>query len=653
MRATHQEMRALLDADDLAGLFNVLGWDRPPEGSTVVPVPETDLEAELVALKLGVGVWQVETTDITPRATQRRVASELSRYTAERLVVFVEAGEQLWLWPEQSASGVGYRLVDHRYVHGHGNDGLLQRLADAAFTLSEERSLTVLKVLERVRRSFNVDKVTKAFYKEFKKHHDRLTQQIEGIEDFDERRWYVSVLLNRLMFVYFVQRKRFLDDDPQYLRTRLGLVRDHYSGDDPRAFFGKFLLPLFHQALGSSAPVYQDPTIARIVGSVPYVNGGIFEIHPLEATNSIAIKDAALEEVLDFLDSYRWHLDERPSGEAKEINPDVLGYIFEQYINQKQQGAYYTKTDVTGYMADVTILAVLVDRLLEAGAEDPLVLLSVDADRYLPESLRHGVDHCAPEGVRLGDRAAESHGLPGECWAEALDRHNYYKSLRDRLADDSVRTVDEAVTANVALRPLLVDYLRMGDARDTQRAYEVLRSLSICDPTCGSGAFLFAALDLLEELYQAVFDRGEELCAQEPQDIKVLRFLSRTARSPSRRYSLLKTICLNNLYGVDLMPEAAEIARLRLFLKLAAQIDDPVRLEPLPDLDFNVKSGNLLVGMALTSRSRPEMHLVSATMPSLRVSSRRLRAAHGLQLMCTPNSWTPRSPMRSPIMLRD
>ena len=46
------------------------------------------------------------------------------------------------------------------------------------------------------------------------------------------------------------------------------------------------------------------------------------------------------------------------------------------------------------------------------------------------------------------------------------------------------------------------------------------------------------------------------------------------------------------------MAEAAEIAKLRLFLKLAAQLDSASHIEPLPDLDFNIKSGNLLVGIA-------------------------------------------------------
>jgi len=56
-----------------------------------------------------------------------------------------------------------------------------------------------------------------------------------------------------------------------------------------------------------------------------------------------------------FFEQYRWHLDERPLKKDDEINPDVLGYIFEKYINQKQMGAYYTKEDITGYICRNTV----------------------------------------------------------------------------------------------------------------------------------------------------------------------------------------------------------------------------------------------------------------------------------------------------------
>lgn len=74
-------------------------------------------------------------------------------------------------------------------------------------------------------------------------------------------------------------------------------------------------------------------------------------------------------------------------------------------------------------------------------------------------------------------------------------------------------------------------------------------------------------------------------------------------KHPNIQYFIYKSIILNNLYGVDIMKEAVETAKLRLFLKLAATVDADykkpnLRLEPLPDIDFNIRSGNTIVGFA-------------------------------------------------------
>ena len=143
---------------------------------------------------------------------------------------------------------------------------------------------------------------------------------------------------------------------------------------------------------------------------------------------------------------------------------------------------------------------------------------------------------------------------------------------------------------------MLADYLAaLSTAEECDTAFNVLRNLTVCDPTVGSGAFLFAALEVLDPLYEGVLDRAAEIHDRGGHEAACLQE-GRTHHSD--RYWMLKTICLHNLFGVDLMAEAPEIAKLRLFLKLAAQIDDVNHLEPLPDLDFNIKSGNLLVGIA-------------------------------------------------------
>jgi hypothetical protein len=76
-------------------------------------------------------------------------------------------------------------------------------------------------------------------------------------------------------------------------------------------------------------------------------------------------------------------------------------------------------------------------------------------------------------------------------------------------------------------------------------------------------------------------------------------------RQQRRKYFIYKRSILNNLYAVDIMEEAVEICKLRLFLKLAAQVEpdttrDNLGIEPLPDIDFNIRAGNTLVGYATT-----------------------------------------------------
>ena len=82
-----------------------------------------------------------------------------------------------------------------------------------------------------------------------------------------------------------------------------------------------------------------------------------------------------------------------------------------------------------------------------------------------------------------------------------------------------------------------------------------------------------------------------------PEKFKDFRaVLKDVARHPNATYFILKSIIVRNLYGVDLMEEAVEICKLRLFLKLVSQVEKVDQLEPLPDIDFNIRAGNTLVG---------------------------------------------------------
>jgi hypothetical protein len=80
------------------------------------------------------------------------------------------------------------------------------------------------------------------------------------------------------------------------------------------------------------------------------------------------------------------------------------------------------------------------------------------------------------------------------------------------------------------------------------------------------------------------------------QELK-FQLIGDAAKHKSPFYAIRKHIITQNLYGVDLMAEATEIARLRLFLALVASAKSLDELEPLPNIEFNILPGNSLIGM--------------------------------------------------------
>ena len=202
--------------------------------------------------------------------------------------------------------------------------------------------------------------------------------------------------------------------------------------------------------------------------------------------------------------------------------------------------------------------------------------------------------------------APPDYGLPTETWREHVARRQRYEEVRAKLAGGAVTSINDCVTYNLDVEKFAHDAIAGSEGPELVRAFwKALRRVSVLDPTCGSGAFLFAALNVLEPLYTACLDamRGflDDLDRSQrphrPEKLSDFRkVLHQVEAHASERYFILKSIIIDNLYGVDIMEEAVEICKLRLFLKLVAQLDTDEQIEPLPDVDFNVRAGNTLVG---------------------------------------------------------
>ena len=103
---------------------------------------------------------------------------------------------------------------------------LFEKMEGLSFSFDSETP-TILDIIEKVQKAFliNSEKITKDFYAGFKKEHTNFAKFITGIDDHladkdnKNKQWYTSVMLNRLMFCYFIQKKGFLDGDVDYFLT--------------------------------------------------------------------------------------------------------------------------------------------------------------------------------------------------------------------------------------------------------------------------------------------------------------------------------------------------------------------------------------------------------------------------------------------------
>ncbi|MDH5719845.1 MAG: Eco57I restriction-modification methylase domain-containing protein [Spirochaetia bacterium] len=653
-----EAFQKLIEEAGFQELFNQLGWDAANKTQTIAH-DGINYTFTAAAQKRDFVVFQCEVDVMPANQIRKTLDRRLSKYYFEHLIIFITKTKSHQLWQLQvRESNKPAQIREIHFHKGQDVEFLYQKYRNLLFTLDEEENITLIDVVRRIQSEFsrNTEKTTKKFYDGFKKQHTAFREFIEGIEKETEIDWYTSLMLNRLMFIYFIQKKNFLDNDVDYLRSRLEKVKAKKGKNKFYSFYREFLLVLFHQGLGAPD---RNPEITDIIGKVPYLNGGLFDVHLIEEQHKkIQIKDDAFEKLFDFFDEYSWHLDTRSDALGNEINPDVIGYIFEKYINDRSaMGAYYTKEDITDYIAKNTILPFLFDdtetEYSKAFKPDEFIwtYLKNSGDTYIYDAVKHGISYNIhenkeleniqplPSDIEAGviyekDRAKKDYekiaeervakrsnwntlaplefALPTEIWRETVERRLRYEEIKSKIENGEIQSITDFITYNLDIRKFTQNVLEeTGDPKFIETFYKAIKKITILDPTCGSGAFLFAALNILEPLYETCLERMRDFIENETPDGKKLNFPFfneeldelKKPEHPNTSYYIYKTIILNNLYGVDIMHEAVEIAKLRLFLKLVSTVDadyqkNNMGLEPLPDIDFNIRAGNTLVGFA-------------------------------------------------------
>ncbi|WP_461257494.1 hypothetical protein, partial [Treponema sp. R80B11-R83G3] len=218
-------------------LFRMNGWDTFNYDNKI-EIQNIIYTLTGIAEKKGFAILQITTQDGIPDLNIRKqFEKRIKQLYHNHLLIFVnkEKSWQHWQLPLYE-DGKFRKLIAFSWHKGQDVEGLFQKLRNIVFKLEEEDIITLTDVKERVNTlTANSEKIIKTFYAEFSKQHKTFLGFIKGIEDVvplaipdtesNKKQWYASLMLNRLMFCYFIQKKGFLDNNINYLPEKLKVCK--------------------------------------------------------------------------------------------------------------------------------------------------------------------------------------------------------------------------------------------------------------------------------------------------------------------------------------------------------------------------------------------------------------------------------------------
>ncbi len=292
---------------------------------------------------------------------ERLVVTQLLKNHPYTLFVFSDFHQERWHF-----LNVKYdvkqekRQVLRRITVGPGEQLRTATERLSLLDLDNISSESPLAIQERHDEAFDVEKVTKKFFEQYRSVFEKVEQLItKTLPNADQRRLFTQKLFNRLMFIVFIQKKGWLkfNEQTNYLETLWQDYQNDNSTSD-KNFYHNRLTHLFFTGLNNPQQtdiigINNGGFLRQIIGTVPYLNGGLFEQDEDDRNPNIIVPDQAIDVILQGLFSnFNFTVTEStPLDLEVAVDPEMLGKVFEELVTGRHKsGSYYTPKPIVSFM---------------------------------------------------------------------------------------------------------------------------------------------------------------------------------------------------------------------------------------------------------------------------------------------------------------
>lgn len=297
--------------------------------------------------------------------------------------------------------------------------------------------------------AFDKNQLTEAFFIEYRDLFEHLQEDLcQQTRDLKWAHDFALQFLNRLMFIYFIQRKRWLGNDPDFIHS---YWKAYNQSKTKTEFVADWLNVLFFEAfnnekalLPTSKRSYIPEPFRQILLQAPYLNGGLFAKNDIDRKHAdkARITDDRFEPIFDFFEKYNFTITEdTPLDQEVAVNPEMIGKVYERLVNVRETsnergdaGIFYTpRVEI-----DLMCRLALVDHLAN--------VLDAQTKPKVKNALYEWVFAVEPNEKMEADKK--------------VSQLNLWQPLSDHL-----------------------------------------RGIAVLDPACGSGSFLVGMLQILDDLH--------------------------------------------------------------------------------------------------------------------------------------------------------
>ena len=306
-----------------------------------------------------------------------------------------------------------------------GRSEKLRTASERIAKLDAEFLDSPLEIQHRHDEAFDVEAVTKEFFKSYQTVFQRLQDDLA--DQTSDNRWahdYALQFLNRCMFLYFIQRKGWLGDDTEFLKSFWESYRT--SNQPVDSFVERWLNVTFFKAFSNKfhGGHRQFPDeIRRALAAAPFLNGGLFTENDLDERHVFQISDSRFKAIFNFLENYNFTIaEDSPLDQEVAVDPEMIGKVYESLVNVSEEadergdaGIFYTPRTEIDLMCRLALVDNLANHLGEehkSALYEALLALEpdekADADQQLRDrNLWNSLDECL-KGLAVVDPACGS-----------------------------------------------------------------------------------------------------------------------------------------------------------------------------------------------------------------------------------------------------